>query len=131
MYQDITKVGNPIIVAGVFLHRRQTRVVFRGFTHLLDMALEDLGESLRETPLFETDGCSVFGPVLEKWMPLGLHGLDRNHFEQNIIKAIKNAKLPNWQSVKRQMMSWLRETLYKETSKAEASAKFDAVCTSN
>ena len=77
VYKDITKVDNPIMIAGVFIHRRQTSDVFNTFVLLLEQQLQKLNLSIREAPVVITDGCGVLGPVVEDWLKLALHGVDR------------------------------------------------------
>ena len=74
MFKDVTKVGEPIIIAGVFFHSRQSKVTFSAFKGLVQDALKEFGESIDETAIIETDGCGVLGPVMEEWMPLAFHG---------------------------------------------------------
>jgi hypothetical protein len=82
-FRDITKVGEPVLMSGAFVHRRQRRLTFSTFKQLVELAIKkmhSLGqieskESLDQIPLFCTDGCGVLGPVLEAWFEMAYHGI--------------------------------------------------------
>ena len=51
-----------------------------------------------------------------------------NHFEQNIIENIKKVhKNDSWRLVKQKMLTWLRETIYRCATAAEAVEAFNEV----
>ena len=81
MFRDVTKKGEPVMCSGVFVHRRQRKLTFQSFKHLVAIALDDLNHALQRDvaglesiPLFCTDGCGVLGPELEAWLHKAYHG---------------------------------------------------------
>jgi hypothetical protein len=100
-FRDITKVGEPVLIAGAFVHRRQRKLTFSVFKMLVELAFAKTSalepnrplEDLNNIPLFCTDGCGVLGPVLEAWFLKAYHGVVHvsdlaNSPSQNVTCAV-------------------------------------------
>ncbi len=79
-------------------------------------------EGVKEAPMVITDGDPVARKILGDYFELAVLGLDRNHVEKNIQKALAESALDE-KSKKRwntALMSFLRDDLYHETNMEKA-----------
>jgi hypothetical protein len=85
VFKEITLVGEPIIIAGVFMFSKQDSVTFH---EILDILIQ-AEPSLRQAAWVFSDGCKTFGEAIDAKFPLAFHGVDRNHVERNITHFMR------------------------------------------
>jgi len=132
VFQDVSKEKNPLVIAGIFIHRRQLKSSFISMMSLLRQALLSIGEDLAGVPYVSSDGCHVFGPVLEGEFKLCFHGVCRNHVEKNISRQIlydTKLQTKGKGKLKRDIFNFLRTKLYTCDTIISASAAWDDFAT--